>query len=70
MGQGAARQLCSQARPAVIVDGVDVKPFPPLPHFRKRGELVAWMLRAMPDAPEIAYVMAAGSEEELKAIRG
>ncbi len=57
----------------VLVDGVMVEPFS-LPHFRRRGELVAWMLKALPNAPEIAYVMAAGSEElflqELKALRG
>ncbi len=52
----------------------DVQPFPHHPSFKRRGEYVSWLMRMFPNAPEIAYVMAAGSEElflqELKAIRG
>lgn len=59
----------------MLVDGVEVSPFPEHPKtFRRRGEYLSWFMAMFPAAPEIAYVMAAGSEElfvqELKVLRG
>lgn len=49
-------------------------PFPPLHQFRRRGEFVAYLLAAFPNAPEVLYVAAAGSFElytkEVACIRG
>lgn len=58
----------------MIIDGVDVEPFPSHPrNFRKRGEYVNWLMRTF-DCPEWVYVAAAGSfelyQEEARRLRG
>lgn len=50
----------------MLVDGVEVLPFPSHPRtFRRRGEYVNWLLRTYPGAPEYLYVAAAGGSFEL-----
>ncbi len=49
-------------------------PFPRLRQFKRRGEFVAYLLQAFPDAPEWFFVEAAGDPviylREVKALRG